>query len=293
MKTFLVTLIFLTSILFAQIDTVDCLSYFPIAIGNQYQYRTSGYSGIDSINTIEITGDTLMPNGNTYYIFDQFDLFNHNAEYFRIDTASLKVYRYQVDIETECNSEILHFDLHPQMAYEDTINTCLSYRITKYSGSGNVGELFIQRSNYSYVWYYMIGEGYVLSKGIGISSYEFEEVIGVTSNLIAAKINNEYYGEFVNINDEPFTPKEFKILSVYPNPFNNSTTISFSVDNPSFLNIFSYDITGRVVQKSDIRIKSVGIFSASLSFSDLSSGIYIVSIVNGDLVESRKVLLLK
>lgn len=279
--------------MFAQIDTVDCLSYFPITIGNRYQYRTSGYSGVDSINTIEITGDTLMSNGYTYFIFDQFNVFNHNAEYFRIDTASLKVYRYQDDIDTECNSEILHFDLHPQIAYEDTINTCLLYWITKYSSSGNVGELSIQRSNYSYVWYYMIGEGYVLSKGIGISSYEFEEVIGVTSNLIAAKINNEYYGEFVNTTDEPTTPKEFKLLNVYPNPFNNSTTISFSVDNPSFLNIFIYDITGRIVQRSDIRIKSVGIFSASLSFSDLSSGIYFVSVVNDNIVESRKVLLLK
>ena len=73
---------------FAQPTATD-LSYFPLHIGNVLTYKMSLDQGqgpvFQDYKTIEVTGDTLMPNGQRYYIWDGIPV--------RIDSLDGRVYQ--------------------------------------------------------------------------------------------------------------------------------------------------------------------------------------------------------
>jgi len=73
-------------------------------------------------------------------------------------------------------------------------------------------------------------------------------------------------------------PDEFLILNVYPNPFNPTTTIRFSVEarHASLLQVF--DITGRLVETIENDKLLPGEHAYTWDASGLSSGIYFVQL---------------
>jgi choice-of-anchor B domain-containing protein len=70
------------------------------------------------------------------------------------------------------------------------------------------------------------------------------------------------------------------LISAYPNPFSNETTIAYEVNSPLAKNasLNLYDLTGRVIQSIPLNAMK-GTIALSNS---LNSGIYFVSIVNGE-----------
>lgn len=91
-------------------------------------------------------------------------------------------------------------------------------------------------------------------------------------------------------------PSSFS-LSCYPNPFNTSTTISFTLTQTSEVKIAVYDVLGRNV-KSALPGDATGFLSAGehhISFdgSDLSSGIYFIRVEAGEISQTQKLMLLK
>ena len=52
----------------------------------------------------------------------------------------------------------------------------------------------------------------------------------------------------MNINFAKYTPINFAIHSVYPNPFNPSTDISFNIELSGLVSLIIYDVNGREVQ---------------------------------------------
>ena len=57
----IVYLFLFSSCTFAQLDTTD---YFPMHVGDKWQFSSLGSDSY----TILISGDTIMPNGNRYFI---------------------------------------------------------------------------------------------------------------------------------------------------------------------------------------------------------------------------------
>ena len=52
----------------------------------------------------------------------------------------------------------------------------------------------------------------------------------------------------VSVDSKPFSlPKRFSLEKVYPNPFNNSIKIDFTINNFGYVDIGIYDITGKWV----------------------------------------------
>ena len=70
-------------------------------------------------------------------------------------------------------------------------------------------------------------------------------------------------------------PENFRISSVYPNPFNPSVNIKFEVDNPSNIVFKFYDIIGRQVDIIDYGFTHSGMFSINWS-PELPSGNYFI-----------------
>ena len=85
--------------------------------------------------------------------------------------------------------------------------------------------------------------------------------------------------------------KEFNILSVQPNPFNEGFILNYSSSIISLVNIQIIDVLGKTIYSSN-SLSSKGINSLSMpSDNDLRSGVYFVRLTQND--ETRLVKIVK
>ena len=89
------------------------------------------------------------------------------------------------------------------------------------------------------------------------------------------------------------TVRSHVLLSVYPNPFNNETTIQYSLPAASDLTISVFDVNGRLVQDLVHSHRPAGSGQVQWSAEELPSGAYFVSLHSGTQFKTQKVILLK
>lgn len=93
-------------------------------------------------------------------------------------------------------------------------------------------------------------------------------------------------------------PSQFSLEQNYPNPFNPSTIISYNLPKSSNVQIKIFDALGREIRSLINEEKVAGKYNIAWDSRDnygqkVSSGIYFYSIVAGDFVESKKMVLMK
>ena len=86
---------------------------------------------------------------------------------------------------------------------------------------------------------------------------------------------------------------QIRALANYPNPFNNSTTISYHLTDESFVKLVVYDLLGRETLQLVKENQMPGEHSVHFDADELSSGIYFYRLQAGNIVEYRKMQLLK
>ena len=103
--------------------------------------------------------------------------------------------------------------------------------------------------------------------------------------------------EYVADTNPLSVPVQFQLFNNYPNPFNPSTKIKYSVPEVSFVTIKVYDFLGREVSMLVNEEKAAGSyevdFSAKGGAMELASGIYLYRIQAGEFHQVRKMLLMK
>ncbi len=97
----------------------------------------------------------------------------------------------------------------------------------------------------------------------------------------------------VDIEDEHILPSQVKLYPAYPNPFNPTTTIRFSVEKSNLLSLRIYDITGRLVDEFVNGELPAGEHEVTWNAVDSPSGVYFVQLVSGNNIQTEKVLLIK
>lgn len=95
------------------------------------------------------------------------------------------------------------------------------------------------------------------------------------------------------VDEDVITPYEFGINSVYPNPFNPTTSIEFSLDRVSNVSIDVFDLSGRLIDNIMSGALNAGNHTVTLSGHDMTSGVYIVQMRDDNRVSQRKVTLVK
>ena len=88
-------------------------------------------------------------------------------------------------------------------------------------------------------------------------------------------------------------PYSFELEALYPNPFNPSTELSFSLSMDSHVKLAAYDVQGKQVDVIFEGAQSVGSHSYTWNASELSSGVYYIRLQAGELAASQKALLIK
>jgi hypothetical protein len=89
------------------------------------------------------------------------------------------------------------------------------------------------------------------------------------------------------------TPDNFTLEQNYPNPFNPKTQIQFSIPTKAFVILTLYGELGNVIAELISEEKPAGKYKLNFDATNLSSGIYFYRLQAGDLVETKKMVLLK
>lgn len=299
-------IIFISSIYSQDSLSSDDLRYYPLETGNYFEYLSiyseMPYPPDSSANSVTVLGDTILGNGKKYKILLNKKIPEDSYRGYtfeRIDSINGSVYRYKED-ESLNDNEFKIDSLFAQagdtircsregfssFGYFETI--CLStYADTIFGIPTTVKEYFDQS--------FIPGLHYKLAKGFGfINSSACEFSCGVTS-LVYAEIDGQTYGKTItNIEkDNLEMPKEFLLYQNYPNPFNPTTIISYSIPETGFTELKVFNILGSEVFTLVYENKLAGTYEVKFDASNLSSGIYIYTLIQNNKKVSKKMLLLK
>ena len=88
-------------------------------------------------------------------------------------------------------------------------------------------------------------------------------------------------------------PLIFELSKLYPNPFNPSTEISFSLPVDGHVQLAAYDVRGKEVEMIFEGAQSIGEHSYTWNASNLPSGVYYIRLQAGEMITSQKALLIK
>jgi len=99
--------------------------------------------------------------------------------------------------------------------------------------------------------------------------------------------------ENAGLKDAAPSPTDFSLHEAFPNPFNATTVIPFSLPRATKVNLALYDLTGREALRLINGQMSAGEHSVLVEASDLSSGIYLVRLEADGMKASTKVALIK
>ncbi len=134
------------------------------------------------------------------------------------------------------------------------------------------------------------------------SQYDFID------NTISAGADYDYRLSEVNINGEKSeigttsvvaaTPSTTQLFAAYPNPFNPSTTLNYSLAKDSHVTMAVYDILGREIKSLVNQQQSAGQYSIQWDGSteagtSTPSGTYLVRMQTGNTSQVQKVLFMK
>jgi len=89
-------------------------------------------------------------------------------------------------------------------------------------------------------------------------------------------------------------PSEFKLNQNYPNPYNPTTTISFSLPKSEFVSLKVYDILGKEVATIVNERLEAGTYNQLFEApSNFTSGVYFYKLIAGNYTDTKKMTLLK
>jgi hypothetical protein len=123
----------------------------------------------------------------------------------------------------------------------------------------------------------------------GTSTIEFQDIILADSQGNGVEVE----AQAADISFSRVLPLKTKLSDSYPNPFNPSTSINYSVANDGHVEIIIYDAAGRLVEELVNGHQDGGKYSVTWNASNQASGMYFAKMVAGDVVQTQKLVLLK
>jgi endo-1,4-beta-xylanase len=103
----------------------------------------------------------------------------------------------------------------------------------------------------------------------------------------------EYVPTTVSVDREVEIPQAFRLYNNYPNPFNPSTQILYTVPQATNVTLRIYDVLGRYVQTLVDGVHTPGQYTVTFTADNLSSGIYLYRLEAGSFVEVKRMMFIK
>jgi hypothetical protein len=282
---------------FSQVDSL--LEYYPLNLGDVWQYHYHYPWTPDSVSTyyfVRIIGDTLMPNGKWYKIFDRTAdevLSCSYCLYRRVDSSTACVYGYQ---EWPSPSELLLDSLGASPG--DTFGEiplpgeCLSFDSMEVLGVPSTAKEFA---------FYILPEypRLTFARGFGlVHRVDFDAFSyfphAIYNDLQYARIAGREFGTIVDVHPQALdVPEQFVLHQNYPNPFNPTTTIRYELRSGSFVNISVYNLLGQRLLTVVNGYKPPGNHAVMVDLSEFAAGLYIYRMKAEEFSAMKRMILLK
>lgn len=140
----------------------------------------------------------------------------------------------------------------------------------------------------SYISKKQFGENWVGSVG----SISFKDNIGNKYFALGAEIYI-YYNQITDLHEDKIIHNKFSLEQNFPNPFNPNTNIKYQLQKDDFVNIKVYDLLGKEIITLVNQKQATGSYEIEFDASKLTSGIYFYSLTSGNLIKTKKMILLK
>lgn len=99
--------------------------------------------------------------------------------------------------------------------------------------------------------------------------------------------------ELVGVEDNPSLVNVYDLKQNFPNPFNPSTKIQYSIAEPGFVSVKVFDILGRQIANLVNKQQSAGSYTVDFDAQNLSAGVYLYKIESGSFSATKKMILVK
>ncbi|HSW54406.1 MAG TPA: FG-GAP-like repeat-containing protein [Ignavibacteriaceae bacterium] len=132
-------------------------------------------------------------------------------------------------------------------------------------------------------------------KGLDSAQTYYWSVQAIDNCFAASEFAPEQSVLIASVEDEEINklPTEYEITQNFPNPFNPTTTLRYSIINPELVRIIIYDIMGKEVKTLVNEFKQAGSYEVQFDASEIVSGIYLYKIESSSFVQTKKMILLK
>ena len=128
---------------------------------------------------------------------------------------------------------------------------------------------------------------FTLTNGLNLNPKDISIIVGDTHGFEMKLVKSNEVSVFQN------GPHIFELNSVYPNPFNPTTEISFSIPVEGHITLIAYNTNGQQVDIIFDGYQELGLHSYSWNAGRLPSGIYYIKLSDGINQQFEKAILLK
>lgn len=289
--------ILVTEMSIAQLGSA--LSYFPLNIGDMWQYHYHYDSGppIGSVSKYfvkSVTADSLLPNGRWYKKVVSTGPGTPGAVYLRVDSLTSSVYRYTLSAGPSNEEKVDSLAASVGDTVSDNgwpVVSCINSGTTTVLGTTTPAKDFLTMilPQSTYTLAYGLGLVARIDPGEGPAW-----LYPIYTDLVYARINGIEFGHLVSVlREDESQPQTFVLKPNYPNPFNGSTTIAFSLSRRGEVSIEFYNVLGERV--STIMAAHLGPGDQQVRWTpdNLPTGIYICRLRSEERVSNLKMTYVK
>lgn len=168
-----------------------------------------------------------------------------------------------------------------------------------FSGSRN-GEMFYFKNdgnNISPIWSLITNQ--FIPENFGGNTFPcfFDIDNDTDSDLFLGNVKGGLYfylnSMITSVAEWELTPVDNYSIAAFPNPFNPSTRIKYTIPDNGFVNLSVYNLLGEKVAQLVNEIKTAGEYESEFDGSGLASGVYIAKLVSNNNHHTIKMILTK
>ena len=125
--------------------------------------------------------------------------------------------------------------------------------------------------------------------------FALNETLAWVSNMVEGDVIDPFIFNLDSqwLGFENILPEYFSITNIYPNPFNPSITIQFSIPEVTSITFKFYDTAGRLVDAIDYGAVTIGNYDLLWSPDNIASGTYLITMSDGKNMHKKKATYIK
>ena len=141
-------------------------------------------------------------------------------------------------------------------------------------------------------WFY--GEGF--TPDVTGISYMYSDTDPDWFNIYLEHFSKIVLGKITSTTDvvnNEHLPTKYGLAQNFPNPFNPSTTITYTIPSESNVQLSIYNLQGELIKTLVNQAQGAGLYSVKFDASNIASGTYFYKLSAGDFVQTKKMTLTK